>query len=292
MNSLNKTGIKTSTKLETPDNLQSAGDAAGQTQTFGARLNDLNKKPRRHPAIHWAALVLSIVSLVPLIIWVVKPSQILSTNWYWLDVGFSILFILEFITRSGFRWNPSGYTRTHFFDFVAIVPALVLFHFSVPLYSVWIWIVLIARVIRALDRILGDGFISRNVLALAEGFEEEITDRVIIRILDRTQADLDRGKFASAIGEVFENNKGQVLQQIHEQHPRALKTGIAHAIGINRAIERSEEQVYDSIVRILKSPEIDKTIRESLDTTFSSLRRELIEKSWKNNLGFGKKRAT
>jgi hypothetical protein len=144
--------------------------ASEQRITFGSRLNELTQKPRRHPAIHWAAFVLSLFSLVPLIIWLAKPSEILSTNWYWLDVGFSLFFALEFVTRSGFRWNPSSYARSRFFDFVAIVPALVLVHFSVPYYSVWVWIILAARVIRALDRVLGDGFITRNVLAIGEGF--------------------------------------------------------------------------------------------------------------------------
>jgi hypothetical protein len=222
---------------------------------------------------------------------VVKPERISTASWYWLDIGFSVLFVVEFVTRSGFRWNPSGYTRSHFFDFVAMVPALVLAHFAVKFYSVWIWIVLIARVIRALDRILGDGFIPRNALAIAEGFEEELTDRVTIRILDRAQQDLDRGKFASAIGVVFDKNKGPVLQQIREQHPHALTTGIANAVGINKAIERAEEQVYDAIVKILKSPEVDKTLRESIDTTFASLRKSVGEKSWKKNLGFRKKPA-
>ena len=286
MDSPNKTDVKPGRKPETTDGFGSPSKITRQRESFGDRLNELTTKPRRHPAIHWAALILSIISLVPLIIWVASRSQILSNSWYWLDVGFSLFFVLEFVTRSGFRWNPSGYTRSHFFDFIAIVPALVLVHFNVPLYSVWVWIILIARVVRVLDRVLGDGFIRRNVLAIAEGFEEEITDRVMIRILDRVQADLDRGKFGEALGTVFEGNKAQVLQEISAQHPQILKTGIARMAGINKAVERAEEQVYDAIVKILKSSQIDKTIRESVDTTFSTLREGVAEKSWKKNLGF------
>jgi hypothetical protein len=292
MNSLNKKDMKTSNTLATTVKIESHKDTAGQTKTFGTRLNELTRKPKRHPSIHWAALILSIISLVPLIMWVGKPSQISSTYLYWSDIGLSFLFILEFITRSGFRWNPSGYTRSHFFDFIAIVPALVLVHFTVPFYSVWFWIIFIARVVRALDRILGDGFIPRNVLALAEGFEEEITDRVTLRILDRTKADLDRGKFATAIGDVLEKNKGRVLEEILEQHPRALETGIAEFVGLNKAIHRAEEQIYDAIIRFLKSPEIDKMVRDSIDSTFSVIRKGVAEKSWKKNLGFKQINAT
>jgi hypothetical protein len=270
--------------------VQDGGKNSEQRITFGSSLNELTKKPRRHPAIHWAAFVLSLLSLVPLIIWVAKPSQVLSTslsaNWYWLDVGFSLFFVLEFVTRSGFRWDPSGYARSRFFDFIAIVPALVLVHWGVPYFSVWVWIILAARVIRALDRILGDGFITRNVLAIGEGFEESITDAVMLRILDRVQADVDGGKYGEVLGKVLEGNKEQVLLEIREQHPRLLETGLAHVVGINRALERAESQVYDAIVKILKSQQVDKTIRQSIDSTFSTLRKRVAEKSWKKNLGF------
>jgi hypothetical protein len=265
---------------------QSSGGTPGARITFGTSLNELAKKPRRHPAIHWAALILSVISLVPLVIYVVKPSGIMSANWYWLDIGFSLFFALEFITRSGFRWNPSGYIRSHFFDFIAIVPALVLAHFSVPLSLVWIWIILVARAVRALDRILGDGFIPRNIMAIAEGFEEEITDRVMLRILDRVQEDMDRGNFGVAIGKAIESNKEAVLGEIREQHPQILETGLAHLTGIHKAIERAEDQVYDAIVKVLKSPQIDRAIRDSVNATFSNMRKEVAEKSWKKNLGF------
>jgi voltage-gated potassium channel len=279
------------TSTQKPDSPgEKPGQTAAQRITFGTRLNELTKKPHRHPAIHWAALIISILSLIPLILWVAKPSQILSdnlaANWYWLDIIFSVFFAGEFVTRSGFRWNPSRYTRTHFFDFIAIVPALVLVHLNVPYYSVWVWIILIFRIVRALDRILGDGFIPRNALALAEGFEEEISDRVMIRILDRIQADFDRGKFPEAIGKVFESHKEQVLSEIRAQHPRLLESGLAHAVGINKALEKAEEQVYEALVKILKSPEVDKTVRDSVDSTFSTFRKGIAEKSWKKNLGF------
>jgi len=279
-------------RIEADDrpSVEAAKKVSEERMTFGSRLKELTQKPRRHPAIHWAAFVLSLLSLVPLIIWLVKPSQILSTNlsanWYWLDVGFSLFFALEFVTRSGFRWNPSGYARSRFFDFIAIVPALVLVHFSVPYFSVWVWVILAARIIRALDRILGDGFITRNVWAIGEGFEEEITDRVMLRILDRVQADVDGGKYGEALGKVLEVNKEQVLLEIREQHPRLLESGLAHVVGINRALERAENQVYDAIVKILKSSEVDKTIRQSVDATFSTLKKKVSEKSWKKNLGF------
>ena len=170
------------------------------------------------------------------------------------------------------------------------MPGLVLAHFNVPWEAVWIWIILTARIVRALDRILGDGFIPRNVFALAEGFEEEITDRVMLRILDRVKQDIERGKFGVGIGQAIEDNKTAVLKEIRTQHPHILDSDIAHITGITKALEKAEENVYDAIVKILKSPEIDKTIRASVDSTFSTLEKEVAEKSWKKRFGFAKQK--
>jgi len=51
---------------------------------------------------------------------------------------------------------------------------LALVNHGLVLENVWVWIILIARFARVVDRLLGDGFLRRKCLALVEGFEEEI----------------------------------------------------------------------------------------------------------------------
>jgi hypothetical protein len=43
--------------------------------------------------------------------------------------------------------------------------------------------------------------------------------------------------------------------------------------------------VFDSVVEVLASPEVDKAIHDSVDSTFSVLRTEIGEKTWRKNLG-------
>ena len=64
---------------------------------------------------------------------------------------------LEFLTRSGFRWNPGSYVRSHIYEFIAIVPALALIQYSVPYDQLWLWIILIVRGARLINHLLGDG---------------------------------------------------------------------------------------------------------------------------------------
>jgi voltage-gated potassium channel len=256
-----------------------------------SQLREIITKPYRHPVLHWAAFVLSLIALGPPIMWLVSPAQVISTSWVWFDAGISVFFLLEFFTRSGFRWSPLSYSASRFYDFIAIVPVGVLMYYDIRYAVVWQWIILIARIIRVLDRLLGDGFVKRNVLALTAAFEEEITDRVMVRILDRVHDDLVRGRFAAVVGDALLQNKHSLLNRIKKEHPvRGFGAGLMRVTGLDLALERAEERTYDSIVEILKSPEMEKAIHDSIDSSFSVLRAEVEKKSWRENLGFQKRR--
>ncbi len=251
------------------------------------RLQEIASRPRRHPALHWSAFVLSLVSFtLPLFFLIHLSTNPYRVDLFWLDVGLSVFFAFELFTRSGFRWNHTRYLITHAFEFIAIAPALVLVHYGVIYEYTWVWLILVARGARALDRLLGDGFIERNLLAIVEGIEEEITDRVLLRILERVQEDLDRAKFGRALAIAIAKNKEAMLARARKERPiRGIGGGIARVTGLNGALLRTEERVYDSIVSLLGSDEMDRTIRESIDSAFDSMRHEIAVKSWKKRMG-------
>jgi hypothetical protein len=267
------------------------GKQAEANSAYVERMDTLFDKPYRHPFLHWGAFVLSVISLVILVTWVSGPRVEVGLGWFWLDLCISVLFAFEFFTRSGFHWGAYGYIASHFFDFVAIAPALVLVYFNVPFQGTWLWIILVARIVRVLDRILGDGFVSRNVLALAEGFEEEITDRVLLRIITRIRTDVGRCGLAGGLSDVLKRNRESVLQRVQAQHPReGLIANVSQWVGLDEALKKAEERTYDAVVEVVGSEEVDRTIRESIDSAFSTLQSELGVRSWRQNLGFGRKR--
>ena len=83
-----------------------------------------------------------------------------------------------------------------------------------------------------------------------------------------------------------------VLKEIRTQHPRILENDVARFTGITGALERAEENVYDAIAKVLKSPQIEKAITDSVNTTFTSIEKQVAQKSWKQNLGFKKQGLT
>jgi hypothetical protein len=254
--------------------------------SLGARLEELEARPRRNPLLHWAAFGLSLISLVLLSIWVFSSHGPVPTAWVIFDIGLGIVTVVELFTRSGFKWNRGAYLATHFFDFVAIIPALALVNHGFAIEGIWVWTILVARFARVVDRLLGDGFIRRNIWALAEGFEEELTDRVLQRIITRVQADMDRAHFTHGVAEAFVKNKSAVLQRVRAATPHnGLIPSLAHIVGLDAALERAEERTYDAVVQIIDSEEVDRAVRDAVNSVFSRVTTELGEKSWKHKIG-------
>jgi len=260
--------------------------AAPQGASLEVRLEKLEALPRRNPVLHWVGFVLSLFSLLLLSSWLFSSRGPVPTAWIIFDIGLGIVTVVELFTRSGFKWSHGDYLASHFFDFVAIIPALALVNHGFVLEGVWVWIILVARFVRVIDRLLGDGFIQRNIWALLEGFEEELTDRVLQRIVTRVQADMDRAHFTHAVAEAFVKNKSAVLLRVRAATPHdGLVPSLAHIVGLDAALERAEERTYDAVVQIIDSEEVDRAVRDAVNSVFDRMSSELGNKSWKRNIG-------
>jgi hypothetical protein len=254
--------------------------------TLGERLDELEGLPHRNAVLHWFAFTLSLLSFILLLTWIPTSSEPVPLIWVWIDIGLGVMFAIEFVTRSGLRWNRRNYLLTHFFDFIAIVPALAFVNYGFVAEGAFVWLILVARFARIVDRFLGDGFVTRNFLALVEGFEEEITDRVIERIIARLQADVDQAHFSKTIAESLDKHKVHILQRVKESTPReGLLPSIARVAGLDAALERAEERAYDAVVKIVGSEEMDHTIRDTINASFASVLDQLGKKTWRQRIG-------
>lgn len=142
---------KTPTMVEGHDDMIK-GELPKSISKTAARLEELSSLPHRSSALHWGAFLLSLLSLVLLSIWVFSPRGSVPVAWIVLDIGLGVVFAVEFFTRSGFRWGRGAYLRSRFFDFIAIIPALALVHHGFAIEGVWVWLILIARFVRVVDR--------------------------------------------------------------------------------------------------------------------------------------------
>jgi voltage-gated potassium channel len=247
--------------------------------------HQLEALPQRHRGIHWAAFIMSVVSFILLAVWGFGKQAAVPPLFVWLDSSFCALFAFELFTRSGFRWSKGKYLITHFFDFFALVPALFLMNHGIIAENIWVWLVMVARTARVIDRFWGDGFLRRTFWALAEGFEEEITDRVLENIIARLQSDMDRAEFSRGIAKALEKNKPTVLGRIKKVTPtEGVVPKMAHLVGLDAALERAEEKTYDALIRIVSSREVDQAVRDVINSAFSRVRNELGHRSWRDKI--------
>lgn len=279
-------GRKIAVDVKSQTEKQQTPESIRHRSRYDDEIRAISKKPKRHWLLHWLAITQSLISAGILIYAMAAFREPPGVEWVWLDVGLGVLFLIEFFTRSGFRWDPRTYVISHIFDFIALVPALAFLNQGVPAEVLWIWIILFTRILRVSDRILGDGFLLYNFFVLLDGFFEEITDRVVLRLMDRLEADMIEGKFGHNAADAMAANKKAVLQRVREEHPRDnLTADLARFVGLEAAVERAEGRIYDAMVDVTRSPEVDKIIQNTLNTVFDGLRAETGKRDWIKRLG-------
>lgn len=243
---------------------------------------------RRARWIHWTAWLAALLAFALLLVPLAWPeTRPRASGLGTFDLILTLFFLLEFFTRSGFRRLGLRYAATRWFDFVAMVPAAWMLTGG-PTIPEWVsWTVLVARGARAIDRTLGDGFVLRHVLALLEAAEEEISDRVVVKILTRVQAELVDARFGQAAAEALRKNRDEILNRIYREQLRdaGLLGSFASITGLQAALEKSERRLFDSIVEMVGSPETDAMIADIVGQTLERAKREIGVRSWRTRLG-------
>jgi hypothetical protein len=56
-------------------------------------------------------------------------------------------------------------------------------------------------------------------------------------------------------------------------------------VGLEAAIRRAEERAFDAAVEVVVSREVDRAIRDVLNSSFASMREEIAKKTWREGLG-------
>jgi hypothetical protein len=97
---------------------------------------------------------------------------------------------------------------------------------------------------------------------------------------------MDRANFSHGVAAAFIKNKSSVLQRVRAATPHdGIVPSLAHIVGLDAALERAEERTYDAIVQIIDSEEVDRAVRDVINSVFIRMTSELGEKSWKHKMG-------
>lgn len=265
-------------------------------QTTTPRANPLSSLPSsrapggrppstaRPRSIHWLAWAAAVASIGIAAVWMwAAPADNLITLLQGADVGLALFFAVEFFTRTGWQRSRAAYLKWRWFDFIALVPVTVLGPLAIPLVF---WLVLACRAIRLIDRTLGDGFVQRNALVLVGAVEEEISDRVLEKMLARWEHELHDAKFGAAMAQALARNKEAVLRRVFaEQLQDGTFAKIAHFTGLQAALEQEERRLFSAVIEMVGSHEVDEAIRDVVATSLSRTRQQLGTRDWRRNFG-------
>lgn len=254
---------------------------------------DLPIVHRRARWLHWLAWAAAVAAIVVLAFAAFgEPGRETAMALGWTDLGLTLAFAVEIFTRSGWRRDGWKYLAWRWFDFIAMVPLVFLFPLRLDSILIWVWIVLVMRLVRLVDRTLGDGFVQRNALALLSAVEEEISDRVLLSIIARIETEIALAKFGEGAANALGRNREAVLNRIYEEQLRdGAFSKIATFTGLRETIERAEEKTFDAIRSIVGSKETDEAIRDVIQTALRRARLQIGAKSWKRRLGLRKEAA-
>ena len=97
---------------------------------------------------------------------------------------------------------------------------------------------------------------------------------------------MESASFSRGVAETLVNNKALILQRVHAATPHeGIMPVLAHITGLDAVLERTEEQTYDAIVGIIESDEVDRAVREVINSTFVRMRHEIGKQNWRQHLG-------
>lgn len=196
-----------------------------------------------------------------------------------LDWALVAFFAGEFVVSLARSGEPGRFVRANWYDLVGLVPLPVAFLRVFRLLRVPHILIWGSRFPSRAEREFGGAY----AVALFRRYEpvivEDLTDPVLIRLLDVLRQALARGRYAQAIGEGLDQRRDRLRESVLRalQQKPALRLALA-APGAKAAVAAIEDELVDIFVAMLTDPELDAVIKESMDDALRELQTRIAEK--------------
>jgi voltage-gated potassium channel len=226
------------------------------------------------PLLDWVMLVLALLS-IGLLGWDMFGAPDARTrDWIrWTDYTLCAVFALEF----AWRWRSEGwsarYLRHNWYEVLGMIPVQHPLLRAFRLFRIVRIVVVLARVGRAADRALGDGYTYRLVNRLRNAIVESISGAVTVAVLDEVQAVMSRGHYAQNIARAMQENQQELRAMIAQKLAEDRQAGRLARLPFARELT---ESVIDTALRVveevLKDPRTDELISDMLRENLLQIR--------------------
>lgn len=199
-----------------------------------------------------------------------------------IDLVIVGIFAIEFLWRLARAPDRKAYVKGHWYDLVGMVPVSHPLFRGFRLARVLRLVVLSGRLVRATNRSFGEAVVEKTVGRYKDIIVEEISDRIILRVLDETERVLTAGAYGSSTARALHANRDALMARINDQlkEDRATRWAM-HVPGMERVLEAVQERTINSVIATVGSEEVNQTIISVVREILGDLRREVAKKEWK-----------
>lgn len=195
---------------------------------------------------------------------------------FWIDLGICILFAIEFIGS----WRVSGeglsYLVRNWYDVLSMVPVAYPDFVEGTWTQVFWWIVILARVGRAADRLYGErvtaAVTSRIVITVVDTIRFPIT----VAVLEEVAAVLQAGRYTENLAAALRENEQEIKAMVRETLKDDPLTGrITWVPFHDRMVDTVSETTMRVIYEVLNDPRTEELIADVLRENILQLRTEI-----------------
>lgn len=222
-------------------------------------------------AIDWLLFALAMLSLV-MLAWQNFFHVSKAALWWIRTIDYSVcsLFAFEFF----WRWQQNGWTLHYFgrnwYAFLGMIPvshALLHFH---P----WLRLLLVlARLGRAVDRVLGEGFTYRLVNRVKATVIGAISGAITVAVLNEVADVLVKGTYTRNVSRVLIENEPElrlmVLEKLHDDPLTGRLSGVPFYDAIVESVIRAMLRVTEGV---LNDPRTDELVADMLRENITQIR--------------------
>lgn len=226
----------------------------------------------------WILFALAMLSLV-LLAWQNFFHVSKQALWWIRTVDYTVcsIFAFEFF----YHWRQDGWTRHYlarnWYAFLGMIPVShVMFH-DWPILR---FILTMARLGRAVDRILGDGFTLRLLNRVKDSVVNAVSGVITVAVLDEVAEVLVKGTYTRNIANALEENQSELRDMVREKLRNDPQAGRFKRMPFyNEIIESVTDTVLRVTEQVLLDPRTDELVADMLRENISQIRSAVAEQT-------------
>ena len=222
----------------------------------------------------WVLFVLAMLSLV-MVAWQNFFHVSRDQLWWIRTVDYTVcsIFAFEFF----YHWRQDGWTRQYlarnWYAFLGMIPVTHVMFRDWPILRL---ILALARIGRAIDRILGDGFTFRLVNRVKDIVVGAIAGTITVAVLNEVADVLVKGTYTRNISRALAENQDELRDMVREKLREDPQTG---KLGWLPYYDTIVESVIMAVLRvtqgILNDPRTDELVADLLRENITQIRQSV-----------------